>query len=75
VKAARAIQRADLGTLTEGATADIAVLEVQTGRFDSLGGDRKLRCILTIRNGAVVWDSEGLSAPDWIKAGPYSNFK
>lgn len=75
LKASRAIQQPDLGTLTEGATADIALLELQTGKFDTLGGDRKLRCILTIRNGAVLWDSEGLSTPDWVKAGAYSNFK
>jgi len=31
--------------------------------------------VLTIRDGAVVWNREGLNAPDWIKAGPYSNFK
>lgn len=75
VKPARAIQRPDLGTLTEGATADLAVLEEQTGKFSLLGGDRKLRCILTVRDGQVVWDSEGLYAPDWVKAGAYSNFK
>lgn len=75
LKAARQIHHPELGALTEGGPADIAVLELLTGKFDSLGGDRKLRCILTIRNGVVVWDTEGLSAPDWIKAGPYSNFK
>jgi hypothetical protein len=30
---------------------------------------------LTVRNGEVVWDSEGLSRTDWRDAGPYSNFK
>lgn len=81
-KPARAIRRPDLGTLSEGAIADIALLQLQKGSFGYLDsghaklmGDRKLRCVLTIRNGAIVWDSEGLSAPDWVKAGPYSNFK
>lgn len=81
-KPARAIRRPDLGTLSEGAIADIALLQLQKGSFGYLDsghgkllGDRKLRCVLTIRNGAIVWDSEGLSAPDWMKAGPYSNFK
>ena len=62
--------------------ADIAVVELEHGQFgflDSghgrLPGDRRLRCVLTVRNGAIVWDTDGLSAPDAIKAGPYSNFK
>jgi dihydroorotase len=40
-----------------------------------LDSDRELRCILTIREGKVVWDTEGLSLTDWKNAGPYSNFK
>lgn len=62
--------------------ADIAVLEVQEGKFgfmDSgharLDATRRLRCLLTVRNGAIVWDSEGLGIPDTLKAGPYTNFK
>ena len=79
---ARAIHRPDLGTLGEGAGADIAVIEQQTGKFGYLDsghgkliGDRKLVCVLTVRNGQVVWDTEGLSLPDAARAGPYSNFK
>jgi dihydroorotase len=82
VNPALAIRRPELGTLSEGAVADIAVLQIEKGRFgflDSgharLDGERRLRCVLTIRNGAIVWDSDGLSLPDWIKAGPYTNFK
>jgi dihydroorotase len=80
--AARAIKRLELGTLNEGSPADMAVLEVQEGKFgflDSgharLDATRRLRCLLTVRNGAIVWDSEGLSIPDTLKAGPYTNFK
>jgi len=80
--AARAIKRPQLGTLNEGAIADIAVLEIQQGKFgflDSAGtrldGNRRFHCVLTMRNGAIVWDSEGLSIPDTIRAGPYTNFK
>jgi dihydroorotase len=79
---ARAIRRPDLGTLSEGAVADIAVIEQQSGKFGYLDsghgkliGDRKLVCVLTVRNGQVVWDTEGLSLPDAARAGPYSNFK
>jgi dihydroorotase len=82
VRAARAIKRPDLATLREGGLADIAVIEMQTGRFgfldaghSRLQGDRRLRAVLTIREGEVVWDSEGLSHTDWTKAGPYTNYR
>jgi dihydroorotase len=82
VNAAKAIRRTDLGSIEEGGTADLAVLELRKGRFaflDSGHGklitDREIRCILTVRNGDVVWDTEGLSLTDWKEAGPYSNFK
>jgi len=75
VNAAKAIRHPELGSLSEGTVADIAVIELQHGNFPRLKGDRRLRCLLTVRNGAVVWDTEGLSAPDQMKAGPYSNFK
>ena len=78
VTPAREIKRTDLGTLAVGTTADIAVLELQKGTFgfvDSgharLHGSQKLRCLLTVRAGKIVWDAEGLSWPDWQKAGKY----
>jgi len=82
INPARALRRPELGQLTEGGVADIAVFEIQKGRFgfvDSgqgrLVGDRKIRCVLTVRSGRVVWDTEGLSTVDWQAAGPYTNFK
>lgn len=82
VNPAKAIRRPELGTLSEGAIADIAVIELEKGKFGFLDsgrgkliGDRRLRCVLTVRNGEVVWDTEGLSLTDWRHAGPYSNFK
>jgi dihydroorotase len=82
IRPAKAIRRTDIGTLSEGATADIAVIALETGKFaflDSghgkLTADKRLRCALTVRNGDVVWDSDGLSLTDWRAAGPYSNFK
>jgi len=80
--AARAIKHTELGTLSEGAPADLAILEIQEGKFgflDSaltrLDATRRFRCLLTIRNGVIVWDSDGLSITDTLKAGPYTNFK
>jgi dihydroorotase len=82
VAPAKAIHRPELGTLSEGAIADIALLELERGSFaflDSghgkLTGTQRLRCALTFRAGKVVWDADGLAAGDWKETGPYSNFK
>ena len=71
-RAAEAIKRPDLGRLTVGAEADVAVLNVRRGTFgfiDSgggkLAGDRKLECELTVKGGQVVWDLNGISRPLW----------
>jgi dihydroorotase len=66
VSAARIIHQPELGTLREGSDADVALFESDKG---------KLGCVLTIRHGAVVWDSEGLATADWATAGTYTNFK
>jgi dihydroorotase len=82
VNAAKAIRRYDLGNLDEGAIADIAVLEVERGRFAFLDsgrakhiGDRRLNAVLTVRAGDVVWDLKGLATEEFSDVGPYSNFK
>ncbi|MDA1311790.1 MAG: amidohydrolase/deacetylase family metallohydrolase [Acidobacteria bacterium] len=79
---ARLIRRTDLGTLTEGAEADIAVFRITKGKFGFLDsglekmiGDKKIFCAMTIRKGKIVWDTEGLSATEYTNAGPYTNFK
>ncbi len=72
--AAKAIKREDLGHLSEGAVADIAVLSLQQGKFgftdaggNRLDGNRKLESELTIRAGKVVWDLNGIAAQPWKK--------
>jgi len=82
VNPAKAIRRPELGTLSEGAEADIAIIKLERGKFaylDSglakLSADKQLRCALTVRAGKVVWDEDGLSMGDVSQAGPYSNFK
>jgi dihydroorotase len=71
---AREIQHEELGHLSVGATADVAVLSLDRGKFgftDMYGarmqGTQKLICELTIRNGKVVYDLNGVSRPDWTK--------
>lgn len=70
--AAKAIRQDRLGHLSVGAPADVAVLRVERGRFgfvDSFGarmdGTERLVCELTVRDGKVVYDLNGLTRPDW----------
>ena len=69
---AQYIKRTDLGHLTVGAVADLTILNLRKGNFgfiDSQGkkmmGDQKLECELTLREGVVVWDLNGISKPMW----------
>lgn len=70
--AAQAIKRTDLGHLSEGAVADVTLLNLKEGDFgfiDTRGkrmkGTKKLECELTIRDGKVVYDLNGISKPEW----------
>ncbi|MDH3648433.1 MAG: amidohydrolase/deacetylase family metallohydrolase [Saprospiraceae bacterium] len=70
--AAQVIKRTDLGHLDIGAGADVAILGLHEGDFGfvdvrgwRLDGDKKLVCELTLRDGAVVWDLNGISSPVW----------
>jgi dihydroorotase len=73
VNPAQVIHHPELGTLTVGSKADIAVFELLKGKFGYLGtgggkivGDRKLQCVLTVAAGEVVYDHPyGLSQPLW----------
>lgn len=71
-RAAQSIQREDLGHLGVGAVADIALLNQIEGSFGfidagnfRLEGNRKLITELTLREGRVVWDLNGLAAQPW----------
>lgn len=70
--AAQTIGREDLGHLSEGAVADLAILGITPGNFGfvdaggyKIRGDQKLEAELTVRAGKVVWDLNGLSAELW----------
>jgi dihydroorotase len=71
---ANSIKRPDLGQLSEGADADIAILSVKKGNFgfvdaggSRMEGDKKFEAEMTIRAGKIVWDQNGLAARDWMK--------
>ncbi len=75
VTPAQAIRRPELGTLSPGAEADVAVLEVRRGDFSfqdcgyaRIDGDRKLECVLTLRAGKIVYERDGLALPHWRDA-------
>ena len=73
---ARAIKREDLGHLGVGAPADIAILRLREGPvgfLDAYGerraGAQRLEAELTLREGRVVWDLDGLApAPKPVAA-------
>jgi dihydroorotase len=63
------IGRTDLGRLVEGGEADLAVLGVESGRFEltdvekaRIEGTQRLTCEVTVRDGKVVWDPRGRGA-------------
>jgi dihydroorotase len=68
--AAQAIKREELGHLSVGAVADVAVLNLREGNFgfyDKTGykmtGKQKFECELTLRAGKVVYDLNGMATP------------
>ncbi|MDA0746941.1 MAG: amidohydrolase/deacetylase family metallohydrolase [bacterium] len=72
VTPAQAIGRPQLGTLSIGAEADVAVLEHRKGSFSyrdcgygRMDGQDRLECKLTLRKGNVVWDRDALTMPAW----------
>ncbi len=69
---AKIINRTDLGHLSVGAVADVTIMNLRKGDFgfiDTRGkkmkGDKKLECELTIKDGKVVYDLNGISASLW----------
>ncbi len=77
VTPAREINHPELGNLSVGAEADVAVFKLLQGEFGfvdcgraKLIGDKKLECAMTLRAGQVVFDPEGLSMPRWEDAPP-----
>ncbi|MEX1239878.1 MAG: amidohydrolase/deacetylase family metallohydrolase [Cyclobacteriaceae bacterium] len=72
VNPARVINRPELGHLSPGAEADVAVLNLRKGDFGyldvrglKLKGNQKLEAELTIRAGRIVWDLNGIGALVW----------
>lgn len=72
---AQEISRPELGHLSVGAEADIAILSLREGPCGfvdcgraRMAGDRRLECAMTLRSGEIVYDPQGLSMPLWQEA-------
>ena len=77
VNPASEIHRPELGALSVGKEADIAVLELQKGRFAyidcgvaRMDSNVKLTARMTVRAGHISYDPSGLSMVEWEKARP-----
>lgn len=72
---AHEIHRPELGTLSVGGVADIAVLQELHGKYSysddgyaRLDGNVELIARMTVRAGRIVFDPSGLSMVEWRKA-------
>jgi dihydroorotase len=75
VAPAREVGRPDLGTLSAGAEADVAVFKLLKGTFGftdcgraRIRAGEKLECAMTLRAGKVLYDPTGLTMPEWEQA-------
>ena len=75
VNPAQEIHRPELGTLSVGKEADIAILEQLNGSFGYIDCglarmDAKVKLVarMTVRSGRIVYDPSGLSLVEWEKA-------
>ncbi|MDP2413547.1 amidohydrolase/deacetylase family metallohydrolase [Daejeonella sp.] len=66
---AQAIKRTELGHLSEGAIADIAILSMRQGKFgfrdiamNRQEGTQKLECELTIKGGRIMYDLNAIAS-------------
>lgn len=68
------IKRPDLGNLSVGSDADVAIFSISKGKYgfidigkDKITGTQKFIAELTLRNGRIVWDLNGLAATEYKK--------
>jgi dihydroorotase len=76
------IKREELGNLSVGSGADVAILNVRQGKFGyfdytgyKISYDKKLECEMTIRAGRIVYDVNGIATPVIAPRKPAKNEK
>ena len=69
---AKAIGKENLGNLDIGSVADISILNLKNGKYGfvdtknkKIYGNLKLECELTIKDGTIEYDLNGLAAKKW----------
>lgn len=74
---AKEIHREELGNLSVGSGADVAILNIRSGKFGlfdytgyRLETNKKLECELTIRDGKIVYDLNGIANPIIVPQSP-----
>jgi dihydroorotase len=74
---AEVIRRPELGHLSVGSAADVAVWRIAEGEFgyaDTSGGRiegrQRINCEMTFKDGAIVWDWNARGAVDYRTLGP-----
>jgi dihydroorotase len=77
---AQEIRHPQLGNLSVGAPADVAVLSEEHGKFaytdmdnTKMMANTRLICQMTVRDGKVVYDLNGISMDDWNNLHPSSD--
>jgi dihydroorotase len=72
---ARQFGHPELGTLSNGSCADVAVLKLREGDFGyadcgnaCLRGPWRLECKLTVRGGRIAFNRDALGTPEWTEA-------
>ena len=73
-KPALYLQKEDLGHLSVGAGADVTLLNIKKGEFGfidtrgkKMSGNKKIVCEMTLRDGNIVYDLNGLASDYWNK--------
>jgi dihydroorotase len=74
---ANEIKRKDLGHLSPGAEADVAIMNLRTGKFGmfdykgyKIETDKKFECEMTIKGGKIVYDLNGIANPIYPPRAP-----
>ena len=73
---AQEIKRTELGHLSVGAEADVAILDLQEGDFGFIDvrgwrmeGTKRLVAEMTLKGGNVMWDLNGRASDHWTTEG------
>ena len=72
---AKLIKHEELGNLSVGSGADVAILNIREGKFGlfdytgyKIAANKRLECEVTIRDGKIVYDFNGIATPVVVPA-------